>query len=343
MIAICRTLLKPDELVRIFLAALRRGWCTGLFVTTGIPGRPTRVLDDLITVLELLRLRHHFRGYIHVKLIAGGEADQIARVTELASRVSINLEAPCGASLATIAPEKRFDSTLVTLERARAVVRAGRAAVNAGAPRDAARPNGAAGITMQFVIGADASSDRDVVGTVHRLTRGGGIHHAHFSAFRPITDTPMEERAATPPLREHRLYQADWLVRRYGFAAGELVFDAAGALPLAYDPKTAWALAQSDRFPIEVTRAPLDELLRVPGIGPVAARRIVEHRRRAVIGTAQDLRTFGVVLARAAGYLTLRGRRLSDVRHVEQLGLWSPESSAGVAHRTFAFSPGTFR
>jgi predicted DNA-binding helix-hairpin-helix protein len=117
-----RTLLKPEELVRIFLGAHRRGWCDGLFITTGIPGRPVKVMDDLIQVLELLRGRHAFRGYVHVKLVPGAEAAQVERLTKLATRVSLNLEAPCGASLATIAPDKSFDATLVTLERARTLV-----------------------------------------------------------------------------------------------------------------------------------------------------------------------------------------------------------------------------
>ena len=115
-----RTLLKPEELVRIFLGARERGWCEGLFVTTGIPGRPVKVMDDLITALELLRERHRFGGYIHVKLVPGGEPAQIERLTQLASRVSVNLEAPCGASLAQIAPEKSFGTTVSDLERVRA-------------------------------------------------------------------------------------------------------------------------------------------------------------------------------------------------------------------------------
>ena len=115
-----RTLLKPEELVRIFLGARARGWCEGLFVTTGIPGRPVKVMDDLITALELLRERHRFGGYIHVKLVPGGQPAQIERLTELASRVSINLEAPCGASLAQIAPDKNFGTTVSDLERVRA-------------------------------------------------------------------------------------------------------------------------------------------------------------------------------------------------------------------------------
>jgi predicted DNA-binding helix-hairpin-helix protein len=135
-----RTLLKPEELVRIFLEAHRRGWCQGLFITTGIPGRPVKVMDDLIQVLELLRGRHRFAGYIHVKLVPGGDVAQIDRLTELASRVSLNFEAPCGASLAQIAPEKSFSTTLHDFERVRRLVVLEREAQAHGKPRDPFRP-----------------------------------------------------------------------------------------------------------------------------------------------------------------------------------------------------------
>ena len=341
--ALPRTLLKPEELVRVFLGALRRGWCDGLFITTGIPTHPTKVADNLIAVLEMLRERHHYAGYIHVKLVDGAEASQVERITELASRVSVNLEAPCGDSLAAIAPEKQLSSTLVTLERARTVVKRSRAEEAAGRPRDAAHPGGVAGMTMQFVVGATPDSDRAIIGRTTELYEGGGIHHAHFSAFRPIADTPLEGAPAAPAMREHRLYQADWLLRGYGFAPDEVVYDEGGNLPLALDPKSAWALAHPERFPVEVRTASYEELLRVPGVGPGSARRIVRERATTVIRGLADLRRFGVVTTRAAGFLTLGGRRLQNVRWAQQLGFWAPEEEAGKPHLVYDVSPGTFR
>src|SRR5437773_3364587 len=164
-----RTLLKPEELVRIFLEARHRGWCEGLFLTTGIPARPVRVMDDLIRVLELLRERHHFEGYIHVKILPGAEQGQIERITALATRVSVNLEAPCGEHLARIAPEKRLESTLATLHAARALVVREQALEADGRPRDRLHPGGAAGMTMQFVVGATPDSDRDIMSRVTTL------------------------------------------------------------------------------------------------------------------------------------------------------------------------------
>jgi predicted DNA-binding helix-hairpin-helix protein len=338
-----RTLLKPEELVRIFLGALRRGWVDGLFVTTGIPSNPVKVMDDLIAALELLRERHAFPGYIHVKLVAGAEPSQIERLTALASRVSVNLEAPCGQTLARIAPEKSLPVAVENLERVRSLVLAERAARAHGRPGDPLHPGGVAGLTMQFVVGATADTDRTLIETVDRLQTRGGIHHAHFSAFRPIKDTPMEAVPAAPALREHRLYQADYLLHDYGFTADEVVFEPGGNLPLGVDPKAAWALAHPERFPVEVTRADYETLVRVPGIGPVAARRLVANRREAVLRGLGDLRELGVVTNRAAGFLTLRGRRLSTTRWTEQLGFWAPEDETGRYHLTYEVSPGTFR
>lgn len=338
-----RTLLKPAELVRIFLGALGRGWCDGLFVTTGIPGRPVKVMDDLIEALELIRERHRFGGYIHVKIVPGADPAQIERITALASRVSVNLEAPCGQSLEQIAPEKNFQIALDALERARTQVTRNRAEERLGRPRDPLHPGGTAGITMQFVVGATSDSDRTIMERVSGIYAGGGMHHSQFSAFRPIADTPLEGERAAPALREHRLYQADHLVRGYGFGSDEVVYDEAGNLPLAYDPKLAWALAHPDRFPVEVRTAAYDELVRVPGIGPGSARRIVAERAATTFRGLADLRKIGVVTTRAAGFLTLGGRRLATTRWAEQLGFWAPEEEAGQPQLVYQFSPGTFR
>lgn len=338
-----RTLLKPEELVRIFLGALQRGWVDGLFVTTGIPSNPVKVMDDLITALELLRERHRFAGYIHVKLVAGAQQAQIERLTALASRVSVNLEAPCGQTLTQIAPEKSLAVSVENLERVRSLVLEERAARAQGRPADPLHPMGVAGMTMQFVVGATPDSDRTLIETVGRLQEAGGIHHAHFSAFRPISDTPMESVPAAPALREHRLYQADYLMHDYGFTADEVVFGPEGNLPLNVDPKTAWALSHPECFPVEITAAEYQTLVRVPGIGPVVARRLIAERGGTVLRDLADLRRLGVVTTRAAGFITLRGRQLERTRWTEQLGFWAPEEEVGRYHLTYEVSPGTFR
>jgi predicted DNA-binding helix-hairpin-helix protein len=338
-----RTLLKPEELVRIFLGARARGWCDGLFITTGIPGRPTKVVSDLIQVLELLRLTHRYDGYIHVKLVIGAEQAQIERLTALANRVSLNLEAPCGASLASIAPDKNLNTSLADLERVRRLVALERAERAYGRPADPLRPNGSSGMTAQFVVGATPDTDRTLLTSVAKLRGQGEIHHVHFSAFRPIIDTPMENVAATPALREHRLYQAEHLLRDYDFGVDELVTGDNGNLPLGRDPKLAWALQHPERFPVELNEASFEQLLRVPGIGRTGAKRIVRERRGTVIRSLKDLNRMGIQTTRAAGFLALRGRRLASTRWTEQLGFWALEDEVGMGHKRYQVSPGTFR
>jgi predicted DNA-binding helix-hairpin-helix protein len=196
---------------------------------------------------------------------------------------------------------------------------------------------------MQFVVGAGPDTDRTVIGTVANLRESGGVHHPQFSAFRPIARTPMESLPAAPALREYRLYQAAHLLTDYGFQADEVEFEANGNLPLGMDPKASWAIAHPELFPVEITTASREELLRVPGIGPLIARRLVETRGNTSIRGLVDLRKLGVLVNRAAGFLTLRGRRLGTTLWTEQLGFWAPEDEVGSYHVTYEVSPGTFR
>src|SRR5262245_11648972 len=338
-----RALLKPQELVRIFLEARRRGWCEGLFITTGIPGRPVKVMDDLIAVLEILRHTHKFDGYIHVKILPGAEQAQVERITALATRVSLNLEAPCGETLSAIAPEKNYATAITTLTHARTLVVNEQRHEAAGRRRDPLRPGGASGMTTQFVVGATPDTDRTIVQRVSELYASGGVHHVHFAAFRPIRETPLESRPAVPALREHRLYQSDYLLRYYGFVEQDLVYDAAGGLPLNVDPKVAWALAHPAFFPVDAATASYEELVRVPGIGVAGARRIVETRRATTLRDLADLKRLGVQTTRAAGFLSLRGRRVSAHRWTEQLGFWDAGDDVGARRQAYDVSPGTFR
>ena len=196
---------------------------------------------------------------------------------------------------------------------------------------------------MQFVVGATQETDRTLVDLVAGLRKDGGVHHPQFSAFRPIARTPMESVAAAPALREHRLYQAAHLLTDYGFSADEVVYESQGNLSLGLDPKAASALAHPERYPVEVLTASYQDLVRVPGIGPGSARRIVAVRRSQSIRGLTDLRKLGVLTGRAAGFLSLRGRRLGMARWTQQLGFWAPEDEVGAYHLTYEVSPGTFR
>jgi predicted DNA-binding helix-hairpin-helix protein len=312
-----RVALASEEVARIFMDLHRRGVADGLFLTSGVPGRAIRAMDRMLATLALLREREGFRGYIHVKLLPGAEPAQVDEAVRLASRVSVNLEAPADLYLSRLAPEKKLASDLLPkLERAG---RLARALSSERRPNDPPRT----GPTTQFVVGAAGERDREILGIVARLERERLLHHAHFSAFQPVAGTPFEGRTAAPAVREARLYQAEHLLRDYGFRHDELPFDRAGNLPLDDDPKTAWALRHREHFPIALETAPPELLMRVPGIGPGTARRLADARRRALPRGLVDLRRIGVDARRAGYFLSLRGRRLAPAPPARQLRLFA--------------------
>jgi predicted DNA-binding helix-hairpin-helix protein len=310
-----RAALAPEEVAQTFMDAQRRGLAQGLFLTSGVPGRAVRATDRMLATLELLRRREDFRGYVHLKLLPGAEDAQVEQAARLANRVSINLEAPGDVYVRRLAKEKDFSGDLLPkLERAGRLLREAR--------HDPRRARAVAGTTTQFVVGAAGEEDREILGLVARLEGEQLLHHAHFSAFQPVAGTPMEGTPPTPAAREFRLYQAEHLLRQYGFRFDELIFDAAGNLPLDDDPKTAWALAHPELFPFEVTRAPYHLLVRVPGIGPQAARALVRLRATCAIRAARDLGHLGIDLVRAGYFLTLHGRRVTAAPAPVQLRLF---------------------
>ena len=311
-----RATITPEETARTFMEVQRKGLAQGLFLTSGVPGRPQRATDRMLATLDLLRRREGFTGYIHIKLLPGAEAAQVDEAARLASRISVNLEAPGDAYVRRLAREKDFTGDLVP--------KLARAARQLGLRRREEGALATSGTTTQFVVGAAGERDREILDVVAGLERQRLLHHAHFSAFQPVVGTPLENLPATPAARELRLYQAEHLLRQYGFAYAELAFEADGNLPLDVDPKTAWARAHPERFPIDVTRAPYEALVRVPGVGPATARRLVEGRARAVLRGAEDLKRAGVDTVRAGFYLLLQGRRLARAPAPEQLRLFPP-------------------
>jgi predicted DNA-binding helix-hairpin-helix protein len=298
--------------------AHRAGLAQGLFLTSGVPGRAVRATDRMLATLDVLRTRARFEGYVHVKLLPGAEPAQVEEATRLATRVSVNLEGPGDGYVRGLAREKDFSGDLLPkLEHA------GRIFLEARRARAAGEPRRVGTTTTQFVVGAAGERDREILSVVAGLERRELLHHAHFSAFQPVVGTPFEGRPATPARRELRLYQAEHLLRDYGFDFEELAFETDGNLSLDHDPKTAWALAHPEHFPLEVTRAPRELLVRVPGIGPVAARRLVAARRRTPLRFAGDLRAAGVDVERAGWYLALRGRRVAPRPPAFQLRLFA--------------------
>lgn len=295
-----RATLQPEELAAAFDQMQRRGLVEGLFLSSGIVGT-VRSMDRMLATVELVRQKYGWQGYVHLKLLPNAEEAQIEQAAQLADRISVNLEAPNETRLAHLAPKKDFDHGLVEpLRRAWDIVRrqrlAGRRTVSAGA-------------STQFVVGPAGESDWELLSTSQMLYRQMGVRRAYYSAFHPVSDTPLEHVEPTQPLREHRLYQADFMLRQYGYDADELPFDQGGNLPLEVDPKIAWAQAHPEFFPVEINRASQTALLRVPGIGPLGAAAIVRARRQAKLRSLADLRKLGTRAQIASPYILLDGRQ----------------------------------
>ncbi len=302
-----RTTFKPDELATTFVSLQREKRVDGLFLSSGIVPDADTTMEKMLGTVERLRLKEGYTGYIHLKLIPGASFEYIERAVELADRVSLNLEAPNQARLTELAPDKEFASSMWgRLAWAAELMRRARAE-----GRRAAKS-----LTTQFVVGAVGESDRELLETVQRAHRELDLRRAYFSAFHPIERSPFADQPAEDPTRAFRLYQADFMLRDYGFSAADLPFDDQGLLPRDKTPKQAWA----ERYlhePIEVNRASRVALLKVPGIGPKSADRIIAARRAARLHDLAQLRALGVTTAWAAPYVLLDGRRTS-----EQLRLW---------------------
>jgi predicted DNA-binding helix-hairpin-helix protein len=284
----------------------RAGVVEGMFLSSGIIGT-IRTMDEMLATTELVRQKYGFRGYIHLKVLPGAETAHIARAVELADRISVNLEGPTQERLAALAPQKAMVDLIGPLRIAAEIIRRGGA--RAGTRPAPTIGHAHLGMSTQFVVGPAGESDRELLATVQMLYREVRLARAYYSAFSPVKNTPLEGVTPTHPTREHRLYQADWLLRYYNFGAEELPVDADGQLSQEIDPKAAWAQAHPERFPIEVNAAPLPELLRIPGIGPTSAKAIVQARRQAKLRELGDLRKLGARADCAAPFVTLAGHR----------------------------------
>ncbi len=275
-----RARFMPQEVADLTIAFYRRNYIEGLFLSSGIVRSSNHTMEQLIEAARILREEHEFRGYIHLKTIPEADPELVARAGLYADRVSINVELPTQAGLARLAPDK---STPV-IEGAMASI--GSAIVEAKDARKRFRhaPRFApAGQSTQMIVGADQASDADIVGRSATLYSRFRLRRVYYSAFSPIPDASAVLPLQRPPLmREHRLYQSDWLMRFYGFAPHEVqqAADAGGMLPLDIDPKLAWALRFRDAFPVDVNRAPREALLRVPGLGVRAVNALLSARRQ---------------------------------------------------------------
>lgn len=298
---------RPEELAQLTDELTRAELVSGLFLSSGIVGDPDGTMARMIETVEILRHKHSYRNYVHLKLLPGCSEAAVGTAAGLADRLSVNLEAPGPERLSAICAGKNFERDLVrTLRWARERIVPGQVK---------------AGLTTQFIVGAAGETDRELLETTWRLGAELGLARTYYSGFTPVPDTPMEDREATPPLREHRLYQAEFLMRSYGFSLGEIRFDEDGMLPLESDPKMAAALARDDQFPIEINSAERWELMRVPGIGPTTAERIVAVRGEHKLTSLKHLDLLGARSDRARNFVTLSGRHYPREEPAQQLSM----------------------
>jgi predicted DNA-binding helix-hairpin-helix protein len=312
-----RVSFSPDELAREFDLMQRAGVVRGLFLSSGIIGGGAKAMDSMLATVELLRLKYRYPGYVHLKIMPGAEREQVVQALRLADRVSINLEGANPERLACLAPGKDFSGELVSAMRWVHEIVGSETGFFALRENPVSGPFKRPSMTTQFVVGPAGESDRELLSTAGWLYREVNLGRAYYSGFHPVADTPLAEAPATPAVREHRLYQADWLLRFYGFTVDELPFDERGGLPSDLDPKLAWARGHLSERPVEVNRASRRELLRVPGIGPRSADAILRARHQERLRDLSDLRALGAVAERAAPYVLLDGKRAP-----RQLRLW---------------------
>ncbi len=296
-----RATFKPEEFAGLFGKLTQSGAAEGIFLSSGIAGGGIRTQDKLLDTADILRHKLGFRGYIHLKVMPGAEKAQVERAMQLADRLSVNLEAPNTERLARLAPGKNFMEELLLRLRWIEEIRRTQPTYKGW--------NGKWPSTVtQFVAGGADEADVELLTTTEWLMKNVRLKRAYYSAFTPIRDTPMENKAAVDPLREHRLYQASFLLRDYGFVLEDLPFAQDGNLPLNHDPKLAWAELNLSEHPLELNRAEKKELLRIPGIGPRGAEAIVNSRRHGKLRDLAALKKLGIVAERAAPYILMDGQ-----------------------------------
>ncbi|MGI9086572.1 MAG: putative DNA modification/repair radical SAM protein [Chthoniobacterales bacterium] len=272
-----RARFTADEVVRLTLDFYRRNYIEGLFLSSGIIRNPDYTMEQMVAVARTLRVDHQFRGYIHLKTIPEAAPELIAEAGRWADRISINIELPTKVALAELAPQKNFARTQAAMSgiRDRIVQAKSERRENRKAPSFAP-----AGQSTQMIVGATETSDAAILQTASSLYAKQKLRRVYYSAFSPIPDASRKLPLIAPPLvREHRLYQADWLVRFYGFRSNELTTAAQPNLDLAIDPKLSWALRHRHLFPVDLNKAPREILLRIPGLGTKSVQRIIQVRR----------------------------------------------------------------
>ena len=306
-----RAAFTPEELCELTMGFYRRNYIEGLFLSSAVIRDPDYTTELMIKTLRILREERRFGGYIHAKAIPGADPRLTRRLGLLADRLSVNIELPSSASLALLAPDKKKEAILTPMGQISEGIAASRQelAVYRHAPRFAP-----AGQSTQMIVGATPESDRHILTLTQALYDRYQLKRVFYSAYMPVSPlVPVPEGYRPPLLREHRLYQADWLLRYYHFRAEEILDEAQPDLDPRMDPKCCWALRHLEFFPVEVNRADYEALLRVPGLGVRSARRILRARRVGPL-SFEGLKRLGIVMKRAQYFLTASGKMAEGLR-----------------------------
>jgi len=294
-----RCSLTPDETAKVFLDYYDQRKVFGLFLSSGVIGSPDGTMDRLNGVAKLLRYKHRFKGYIHLKIIPGASAAAVEEAVSLASAVSLNIETPGEKALAKLSQKKQYIRDII--EPIKLISRLTERGSRYARVKQ----------TTQFIVGAAGEQDAEIVKYMYGLYNRLSMHRVYFSAYQKglgegsiAGERPEPDAVADVLMREHRLYQVDFLLRKYGFAESDVVFEEDGSLSLAVDPKEAWARKHPEYYPVDINRAPRADLLRVPGLGPVTIKQILDQRRQSRIQSIEDVGRLGVRLGKAVKYLS---------------------------------------
>ncbi|HTL30623.1 MAG TPA: putative DNA modification/repair radical SAM protein [Tepidisphaeraceae bacterium] len=314
-----RARFTPEEVVRLTLEFYKRNYIEGLFLSSGVIQSADHTMELLVQVARSLREEHKYNGYIHLKAVPGASEDLMALAGRYADRLSANIELPTQRDLQQLAPEKKLSVIHETMNQLGTRIAAAKAERKTSRRAPAFAP---AGQSTQMIIGATRSTDADILATAGDLYRKHRLRRVYYSAFSPIPHADLRLPTKSPPLvREHRLYQADWLFRFYGFEVDELTTTDAPELDLSIDPKLAWALRHRERFPVDLNRAERWLLLRVPGLGARNVQRLLQIRRIHPIRLS-DLTKLHVPMSRAKHFVVTADHN-PDALHIDRLDLRS--------------------
>ncbi|MCK4352330.1 radical SAM protein [candidate division WOR-3 bacterium] len=307
-----RVSFTPKELAELFMEYYTSGLVEGCFLSSAIYKNPDESQEELIETSHIIRKKYKYKGYIHTKILPMTSKELIYEASKYSDRLSINLESPGQNWLSKLSPNKNFARLISKLREI--------SNLHSRKPLKS-------GLTTQLVVGSTGESDRAIMNLSTKLYHEFKLWRVYYSGFLPIKDTPLENNFPCSPNRELRLYQADFLIRKYSFTPEELPFDKNGFLPTDIDPKLAWAKLHPELFPLEINYASFSGLMRIPGIGRISAERIIREREKGKIKTLETLKKFGAVTARSRNFITLDGRSFSERKTSskslqKQLFLW---------------------